>query len=515
MTPDLTADSPGEAPKQAPSTAGMTTKVVKGSMWTLIGSVAPLAVSFIATPFIIRLLGTESYGVLLLVGLIPTYFAFADFGMGVASTKFASEAYGQGDADRERAVVRIAATFCLGFSAAILLPVFIFAGQLVPLFSVPADLESEAVLALRISTVSFVLALLSSVFNAPQLARLRMDLNSLANGAPKIAMALLTPLVLYIGGGIVEAVWLGLLAAVASIVLNLVFSARLLPALWRSTLQPGLAAALIRFGGGWFFASLATTLLANMEKLLLARMVSVSALAYYSVAFAFAGMVTIFSIALRQSLLPAFSQLSHPEKTESFLLLVQRCVRLIFLVLIPGLVLLCVIARPFFTLWAGPEFGDESSVPFYILTIGLFFSLIGYIPHSVIMARGRTDVFARLYWVELLAYAVLAAVLTYNFGIVGAAAAWALRVCADSIAIVFIAKRIFPISFGFAANSKILGWSALVMAPLVLLAAMDNFSPVLIPAGAACLTVYFFIVWRSLLDDVEKAWLKERLRPVL
>ena len=70
----------------------MTTKVVKGSMWTLAGSVAPLAVSFISTPFIIRYLGAESYGVLLLVGLIPAYFSFADFGMGVASTKFAAEA---------------------------------------------------------------------------------------------------------------------------------------------------------------------------------------------------------------------------------------------------------------------------------------------------------------------------------------------------------------------------------------------------------------------------------------
>jgi hypothetical protein len=32
-----------------PSTAGMTTKVVKGSLWTLAGQVAPLAVSLVTT----------------------------------------------------------------------------------------------------------------------------------------------------------------------------------------------------------------------------------------------------------------------------------------------------------------------------------------------------------------------------------------------------------------------------------------------------------------------------------
>lgn len=75
----------------------MTTKVVKGSLWTLAGQVAPLAVSLVATPFVIRLLGAESYGVLILIGLIPTYLGFAAFGMSMASTKFGSEAYAEGD----------------------------------------------------------------------------------------------------------------------------------------------------------------------------------------------------------------------------------------------------------------------------------------------------------------------------------------------------------------------------------------------------------------------------------
>jgi len=48
----------------------MTTKVVKGSLWTLAGQVAPLGVSLVTMPFVIRMLGAESGGVLILVGLI-------------------------------------------------------------------------------------------------------------------------------------------------------------------------------------------------------------------------------------------------------------------------------------------------------------------------------------------------------------------------------------------------------------------------------------------------------------
>jgi len=117
----------------------MTTKVVKGSLWTLVGTVFPLALSFFFTPIVIRLLGPEAYGVLLLVGLIPTYFSFADFGMAIASTKFGSEAYGNGDSDRERATVWTATFIATGFSVVVLSPVLFFPGWVISQFTVPAD----------------------------------------------------------------------------------------------------------------------------------------------------------------------------------------------------------------------------------------------------------------------------------------------------------------------------------------------------------------------------------------
>lgn len=40
--------------QEIPSTRGMTVKVFKGSLWTLLGQVLPFAVSFFATPFVIN-----------------------------------------------------------------------------------------------------------------------------------------------------------------------------------------------------------------------------------------------------------------------------------------------------------------------------------------------------------------------------------------------------------------------------------------------------------------------------
>ncbi|MBK7801073.1 MAG: oligosaccharide flippase family protein [Chloracidobacterium sp.] len=122
----------------------MTTKVVKGSLWTLAGQVAPLGVSLFTTPFVIRLLGSEGYGVLILVGLIPTYFAFADFGMGIASTKFASEAYAAGDSEKEARTVRTAALIALIVSLPVAAAIFIFSNAAIAAFNVPAHLQTRS-----------------------------------------------------------------------------------------------------------------------------------------------------------------------------------------------------------------------------------------------------------------------------------------------------------------------------------------------------------------------------------
>ncbi len=149
-------------------------------------------------------------------------------------------------------------------------------------------------------------------------------------------------------------------------------------------------------------------------------MVSVEALAYYSVAFTLASMTTMFSVAMIQSLIPAFSQLQADDKRAQLESLYSRGVRLNLIVLVPALVLLSIIAKPFFILWAGPDFGRESISPFHILLIGLVFNIPAYLPYAAIMASGPTDIFAKLYFAELVPYVILVSFLTWKFGANGA-----------------------------------------------------------------------------------------------
>ena len=510
MTPDIISETLQVDSSEA-AVPGLTTRVVKGSLWMLGGQVLPLAVSFVATPFTIRLLGSDAYGVVILVGLIPLYFASADFGMGIASTKFGSEAYGDHDLRKEGEITRTAALIALISSVCVAVPVFLFSDWLVALFRLPGSLANPANVAFKIASVSFVLANLAQVLNTPMLARLRMDMNILTSAIPRAAATALIPVVLYLGGGVLGAVWTTFFAGVVSCGLVIYFSARLLPGLPQFSIDRAYFRPLLRFGSGWMIAGIAQILLLGLEKFALPSLVSIRALAYYSVAFTFAAVAAMFSSSMAQSLVPAFSQLLAPQKKGEFDKLFSRAVRVNILCLFPVSMILLVIAKPFFTLWAGSEFGAESSTPFYILLVGLFFNVLSYVPHGTITARGRTDVFARLYWLELLFYAVAVYFLIKWFGIAGAAAAWTMRVILDAVAIFFLSRKIANVPFPIRKGAFALAAAAILLVPPALFAALyDSSSPWLFVLTPAALGLYALVIWTSFIEPVEKQWIRAR-----
>src|SRR2546429_9020696 len=91
---------------EAFSSTGLTSKVVRGSAWSVGGQGVTLLASLVATPFVIRLLGPEGYGVLALINVLIGYLAFTDLGMGTASTRFGADAHARDDdGDAEAAVI--------------------------------------------------------------------------------------------------------------------------------------------------------------------------------------------------------------------------------------------------------------------------------------------------------------------------------------------------------------------------------------------------------------------------
>jgi O-antigen/teichoic acid export membrane protein len=174
------------------------------------------------------------------------------------------------------------------------------------------------------------------------------------------------------------------------------------------------------------------------------------------------------------------------------------------------LVVMYVVAAPFFGLWAGPEFAQESTGPFHLLRLGFLFNLVAYIPHSSITASGRTDALAIIYWAELPFYVVTATVLIYYYGILGAALAWTVRVAVDAGIVIWISSKITGISFAFFRDlvPVLLSGSILIL-PLIFYSSIESV-PVQMIVTAASIAVYLFLIWRFSLPGDEREWILQR-----
>ena len=491
---------------------GITTRVVYGSLFNIGGQAAVLLVSFLATPAVIRLLGVERYGIFVLVNLMLGYMGFADLGMGVASTKYGSEAHANHDDRGEAAVVWTSLLIMALPSLTLAILATAFVRPMVEMsLKLPAPLAAQAAILMPICVIAFIGRVTAGVFNTPQLVRLRIDLNSLINSSGAILQIAIIPIVLYLGGGLAGAICVLASVNIILSIAHFVVSRRLQPRLSAPILDAAIVKPLVRFGSASVISSLANVALSNGERLLLTRFSSVSALAHYSVAFTFASLLAVVPSATSQSMFPAFANLEARSDRSASQLLYHRMLRANLYWAVPALAAFCVLAKPFFDFWAGQEYGLASTLPFYILIAGMLANVLAFVPYSLLLGMGKANLIARCHLAEIPIYVAGASFLAHFFGAPGAALAWTIRVILDATLLFYFAGRLidYKTSRVFLNDRSYMAAFAVLLAiltPVFLFSAPLFLKVALL---ALSLAAYAWVMWFWVLSDDEKAWMRQ------
>jgi O-antigen/teichoic acid export membrane protein len=500
--------------RQPAPTSGVAGRVARGSFWSLGGQIVTLGASLVATPFVIRLLGPDSYGALALINLILAYFAFSDFGMAIASTKFGAEAYARGDPDGEAAVIWTSLMWAFFPSALLSGMLALFAPQiLVNLLHVGPELRAPAILGVRIGCIAIVARSLYGVMNTPQLIRLRMGLYTSITVGTNLLQVILVPVMLRLGGGLVGATIVIAATATLALVLHTVASIWLLPSLLHFRVRAGLSRPMLVFGLHLVVVNLASVVLTNAEKLVLTRMVSVHALAFYAVQYTLAALLMNAPTAISQSLLPAFSRLQGEDKRQELGDLYRQALRLALLWLPPALLIVVVGAKPFLRVWAGAEYAEQSIAPLLVLLLGIAFYIVGNNAYLLLVACGRSNLVATFYVLEIVPYLAAATLATHFAQATGAAAAWSLRAIVDALFMLHAArKRLGALDGPLRAHRAAYGAALALLMPAALVWLLS--ASLLIDAAAVAASVagYVYIVWWRVLSPKERSWLAGGLR---
>jgi O-antigen/teichoic acid export membrane protein len=485
-------------------------KIVKNTILNFIGQVIPLLVLFFTMPFIIKGLGTVQFGFLSIVWVIIGNFAVFDLGLGRAINKFVSEAIGKGNKSEVPQIIWTAVTVQLVFGVIGGIIFALISPFLVEhLLKIPANLTQEALTSLYLLAPSIPIILITASLSGVLSAYQRFDIIN-AVKIPVISLSYILLLIcVLLKFNLPEIVAVILLIRVLNLVIFAIFNFRIIPGLKIFSISSDIMPRLFSYGGWVTVSNVADPILVYFERILIGIILSMSAVAYYSVPYEAVTRLWIIPTSLIMVLFPTFSSLDGIGDKKKIDGLFAHSVKYIIL----GFGVLCLFvilfAKNILEVWVGNNFALKSALPMQILVLGVFISSIGRIPSVLLQAVGRPDITAKFHLVELPVFIVTAWLFINRWGISGAASAWTLRVLMDTILLMWASFKIYGLSFRSLKNngaiSIVFAFAILTIAAFIIKFLLSGYFFMTQSFVVLLLfAVFILFCWRIFFDEFER-----------
>jgi O-antigen/teichoic acid export membrane protein len=422
----------------------MTRNVARNAAWNVAGTLSSFVVGLIALPVLLHALGAARLGVFTLaLGLIG-FSGLLDLGLGRALTQTVSSALGRG---RPSAAVAALVWYVLrllaGFGLVWVLVLWLLVSPVVlHLFHLRGELASETIFGLRAVALSMPFALVAtgamgSLEGLQEFRRVstkRAALSVLQYGLPTL-VALWRPDVGWVITGLAVSrafgvvVWLHALHIV-------------LPKPRDSRSDPDDVRHLLRFGGWLSVSNLVGPLMAYADRFYLASLFPPAMVASYTVPYDALSRVMSLPMTAIGAVFPALAEArASPDSSVSLL---RGAIMAMVALMLPPLLLVMIFASPLLTLWLGQVFALSTLPVFQMLLLGVFVNSGAHVPYALLQAHDRSDLTAKLHLAELPIFAGLLVWAVAEWGIIGAALAWTLRIVLDTAMLYGLAILLQP-----------------------------------------------------------------------
>jgi O-antigen/teichoic acid export membrane protein len=479
-----------------------TASLSRNVLWNFTGQVAPLFAAVFSIPLLIKGMGLDRFGLLTLAWMVIGYFSLFDFGLGRALIKLVSEKLGEGRSAQIPELIWTALFLMafLGIAGGVLM--FVLCGWLVTgALKIPAALQGEALGAFRLLAWSIPIVILTTGFRGILEAYRRFDLVNIVR-LPLGVLTFIAPLGVLPFSRRLDVVVLVLLAVRLLIcVIQAALCERVMPGLWRKiSFSSHLVGPMLGFGGWMTVTNIVSPVMVYMDRFFIGSVLGLAAVAYYVTPYEIITKLLVIPGALVGVLFPMFSASLAGDRAQATELF-RRSVRWVFLALYPLVLVTTIFADDGLRLWLSVDFSGNGAAVLQWLAAGVLINSLAFIPFAFVQGAGRPDLTAKLHLAELPIYLLLLWLFMHQWGIVGAAAAWTLRVAIDAAAL-------FTLSLWFDGELKsfIKRDSVILALALVVLAVgcLPSGLPTKLVFTAVVLTSFSFVAWHRLLSGDER-----------
>jgi O-antigen/teichoic acid export membrane protein len=475
-------------------------RLLRSALYNSSAWAATVLLAVLFTPYIVRKLTVEGYGIYALLTSLTGYYAFLDLGLGQSLIKFVPQHKAANDYEAlDRSINTV---ICIQIMAGGLASGFLiaFADPILRRLAIPLGSWASAKAGLIACAIGFFFSMLSGTMKSLLMGLQRYDITSKIGVARDVVVNAGLVTVLFFGGRLKAAIYATVFLTVIFFAFYSLAARRNLPQ-WRMSfaVDKELFWRLFNFGLFVFISTLAQSFSVYFMRFLLSAIAGPSAVTYYTVPFmiiiGFGGFLST-SIAV---LLPFSAEMAARGNRESLQDVYLRAAKYNVVLGLPVLALMGIFSRPILSVWMGTVFAEHAWLSMQLLCFASLVSSLGAIPAVMAFGLGYSRLVAGFSLVAMALAAGMAIPLIHRAGVAGAALAVAIASLVWIVFSFYAAARHLSVDFTTHFN-RVYRFHVVVGLPLLAVAMLfERFQPVqgvseLAIALACSLAAYYGLI---------------------
>ena len=394
----------------------------------LIGRLSGAAVTLLAIPIVVRLVGIESYGIVGFFASLQAIFGLLDLGLSMTMTReMARGGHDPEQAQRTRDLIRTLEAIYWAIGALIA----IIAVAIAPLLAthwLHAEKLSATALRQSIAIMGIVIACQwpISLYEGGITGLQRQVIVNVVSFSATIVRTIGAVAVLFFVSRTIQAYLLtqGIAYGVQTLILRQILW-NSVPSAGRAQFSGSLIRELWRFAGGINVTSALGLVLTQADKVILSKIVPLSVFGYYAIASTAANGLYYIIGPLFTAIYPQLAQNVVSGAEERLTSIYHRGCQVIAACVFPTAIVLALFSHRVLLLWThDPQVAAGAALATSLLAVGTMLHAAMHLPYGLQLAYGWTSLTMTANAIFAAAMPLLMIVLARKYGISGAAAVW-------------------------------------------------------------------------------------------
>ncbi len=413
-----------ELPDEIKQPNAIDRKFVKNSTWSMIGVAANVFVGLILSPYIVRLLGVERFGIWALVFAILDYLWLFDLGLTPAIANLITRYLALKQVSKINEVINTATCYFLALASVLWVVTAIGTPSVVRFFNIPPSYRSEFTGLIVMTGISAGLCVVLQMYIAALDAFQRFDLTNRVTMLAVVGRSTGYLVVLKAGGGLLE---IGAVYVISQVMASLLHARNFISVFPSLRFSPrfvrwSVFREILGYGVPAFFANASTLILNQSAPMLIGHFLSSSFVGFFALPTKLvqnvADVVSRIALVTRSRV----AELDATADQAGIIELAIQVNRYCFAVFMPFLIFFAFFGRDLIRLWLGPQFAAHAAPLIIPLLASSAFVLGGqFNSGAVLFGLGRHRGYARVLACESVLAVVGLYVVVPRYGILGAA----------------------------------------------------------------------------------------------